>query len=77
MTAPVDVVARALLSLSETDVAAPDHLETLEALRSLVDAHHFAQLCEACDVCPVHLCDADICTDDEDPECAYLWEARS
>lgn len=47
-----------------------DHLEALEALRELTAPAVFRDLARACEVCPVHVCDAAICADDDNPECA-------
>jgi hypothetical protein len=42
-----------------------DHLATLEPLRTLLAPSVFTELCHAVEVCPVHVCDAAICADDE------------
>jgi hypothetical protein len=63
---PVDVVARALLA---NDPEYGEHLELLEALRLVVTHNFFVRLCRACEVCPVHICDAQICVDDYQPDC--------
>jgi hypothetical protein len=73
ITDPIETIAGALLELPGEGV---DHLEVLAALKQLVGAglHHdtFRKLAEACDVCPIHVCDAAICADDNEPECSFL-----
>lgn len=75
-TAPVEVAlratAQALLGLNMAD----DHGDTfgalLEAMRGVVPPDEFFMLMEMIERCPLHLCDAQICVDDDDPECAHL-----
>lgn len=75
-TVPVEValsaVAEALLNLSMAD----DHEDTfgtlLEALRDVMAVDEFSILMDMIERCPIHLCDAQICADDDDPACAHL-----
>jgi hypothetical protein len=71
---PITTLATALLNMHDCDESpdTPDMLDALTALRSLLDTHHFEQLCDATETCPIHICDAAICADDADPECAHL-----
>lgn len=47
-----------------------DHLQALEYVQVMdVPDDVFRALAEAMDVCPLHVCDAQICRDDEEEEC--------
>lgn len=55
---PIDHLAGLLLG------GEADHIELLEALKPLLDVTKFTRLCDACEVCPLHIHDAQICRDD-------------
>lgn len=59
-----NVLAVALLDHDDLD-----HLEALEALRPVLSPPVFDATCERMEVCPVHLCDEQICRDDQ-ADCA-------
>ncbi len=63
----VEVLAHALLELPAD--AESDYLAVVEALRPHVTDSVFQRLCEALEVCPVHVCDERICADDRDQSC--------
>lgn len=46
-----------------------DWLEALEALKPHLPTDLFTAVCEMCGVCPVHLCDEEICIDDAPGGC--------
>jgi len=52
-------------SLAADLLESEDHLAGLERLRPLLTAEAFLDLAAAIEVCPVHICDEQICRDDE------------
>lgn len=67
----LDALAEHLLTFTEHDV---DYLLTLEMLNGLLTPFDWAGLCERLVVCPRHICDAQICADDQD-DCEIGREA--
>lgn len=66
---PITTLATALLAIDDDNI---DALDALDALRPLLDTHHFNALCAMLDICPMHICDIDICADDDIDECAHF-----
>ena len=43
----------------------PDAFEVIEHLQPVMAPVLFKQLCESREICPIHICDIQICRDDE------------
>ena len=66
---PITTLATAILAIDDDTI---DMLDALHALRALLDDHHFTMLALACDICPMHICDIDICADDDIDDCRHF-----
>lgn len=66
LTARIIARADALLD-AESD--AYDH-DTAAELLELLDIPTRTPICHMHEICPIHLCDDQICADDDDPACA-------
>lgn len=60
-----EILARAILIGGDADEDT-DHLEILESIRSILTPEHFTAVAESMEVCPIHVCDVEICIDDEE-----------
>lgn len=66
----ITILARQLLDMTPTDEC--DHITMIESLQPLLAPAIFDAICDATEICPMHLCDMQICADDDDPDCAHL-----
>jgi hypothetical protein len=60
---PIDRLAASLIDALDSDDF--DIIDALTALRDLLPADAFRDLALQCEFCPIHICDARICLDDE------------
>lgn len=60
---PINALATQLLAALDADDF--DIIDALTALRDLMTPPAFAELTLSIEFCPIHLCDAQICLDDE------------
>lgn len=67
-----DLLARLVLNDEEGDFP-----ESLELLSQVLPTELWEGLAERVDACPVHVCDVEICRDDQDPECPAGREAAA
>jgi hypothetical protein len=67
-------VGRLATFLLNMDHEATDYLVILELLHDLMAPVTFYGLCDSMEICPKHICDAQICADDQD-DCAIGREA--
>lgn len=66
---PIEFLGNLVQQVVEGDEGQTDLLEVLEKIHPLLSEHHWKQLSMQFDVCPWHVCDIDICMDD-DEDCA-------
>lgn len=67
----------AIMLLNASDLTDPrladaDHITLLHALTPILTPSDRHDLALACDLCPIHTCDIEICADDDDAECRSL-----
>lgn len=67
---PIADLAEHILALA-TDCDA-DAISLAILLRPLMTPTDHRALCDSLELCPMHICDAAICADDDIDECAHL-----
>lgn len=74
-SAAITTLAEAIQhAMDPADGVAFDHLEALRTIKPILMPADFSDVCLALDVCPVHVCDIEICADDDEPDCKELRE---
>lgn len=68
----IKALADALLWAQDGANAGESAIDYLHHIKPILTPADHADLCIALDVCPVHVCDVEICDDDEEQECEAI-----
>lgn len=69
VTAPLAQLDEAVTALNTLLSTSDDVFAALEALEPFLHPYVFATVAPQWEMCPVHVCDVQICVDDQDPTC--------